>query len=120
MSDCVPSNIEAVAAASHTRELNQLRVSNQAKLADLRSKGADLQPLIVFTQRLELLIQYLLPEGEDSRTVFEIKYETAISSILDEAASAVRKAMLTAPLQGQLNNNMVTNKIVMPPGELRG
>lgn len=120
MSDYESFDIDAASLASHTHQLEQLRIANHAKLADLRSKGADLQPLSVFTKRLELLIEFLLPEGGDPRAVFEILYENTISNIIDEASSAVRRAMLTAPLQGPINNGQVANKLMRPPGNPRG
>jgi hypothetical protein len=103
------------------KELEQLRIANNTKLVELRSSGADLEPLSVFMRRLAVLIDCLLPEHTDQRNLFEIRYERQISDVLDEAASAVRKAVLTSSLQhGELNNRQVLNKLVLPPGDVLG
>lgn len=101
-------------------ELEELRQANRAALADLQSRGATLDPFSVLTKRLELLINFVMPESSPSRVVFELVYERAIAETLLSAAAEVRKALLTSAVQARSHNSFVTNKLVMPPGDVRG
>jgi hypothetical protein len=88
-------NAELKQAADSTK-LDATRIENQRKLALIRSQRADLDPLGVFSKRLELLISCVWPEDSPYRILFELEYESEMSKVLDQALAEVRKARLSA------------------------
>jgi hypothetical protein len=94
----VPDINTELEQAADVEKLYFVRRDNQRKLAEIRSQRADLDPLGVYTKRLELFISCVWPEGSPYRILFELEYEAEMSKVLDQALAEIRKARLAATI----------------------
>ncbi len=101
--------------------LARLRRQNQQILQGFARDGVGINPMKVYEIRLSLLLEQVLRDPKD-RIWYEIRFETAMVSLLEQMESEITRAKLTAPPPGPLpgpNGRSTPGGLIVPPGGRR-
>lgn len=87
--------------AKLTRELSVAQAANDAKLAEYARQGVNMDPTLMLSTRLGVLIDTLIGEdGTLARTQYEIAVQHAGRKLLDHIGSQIARAKLLHNVNG--------------------
>lgn len=73
-----------------------MRETNMVLIAEIQAAGATIDPNVITRIRFDTLLELMLPSGL-IRDHYEAETEVAFNSWLEDAATEVRKTVLTTP-----------------------